>query len=125
MDIKIEISIDEEEIKEIVDDLRHEFARKSAIRIKNFNVISIPLGNASKNSQWIYYLSSYKEGEEERLSVTLKRFEKQPATYAPLKVSSAIVDIEDLSKLLERIAKIYLIMQHMMVGKKEVKKTFI
>lgn len=123
MTTKLEVYIDENEIRRIVDELKSEIDSKKGTKIKNVDIVSIALANATKNPEWTYYLLAYKNNSH--YTVTLKKFEKQPTFYTPLKISSTLTNIEDLSMLLQRIAKIYLIFQYLADKKDEFRKSFI
>jgi len=71
---------------------------------KGITVKSSVIGRSSKG-EWKYTLNYYLPTKD--ITILLKRFEKQPSSYAILKISDKITDVEDLESLLERIKRIY------------------
>lgn len=71
---------------------------------KGVTVKSIVIGKSSRG-EWKYTLNYYIPTND--VTILLKRFERQPSSYAILKISDKITEVEDLESLLEKIRKIY------------------
>ena len=83
---------------------------KKGIRVK-----SIVIGKSSRGD-WKYTLNFYEPTND--ITILLKRFEKQPSSYAILKISDKITEVEDLDSLIDKVKKIYNLLMTM---KKELK----
>ncbi len=106
------IEVDEEETKKLVDELIEIVEKTEEIKIKgNIMTKTISLGRASKRNEWKYILNLYQPNND--ITVTLKRFEKQPVAYAILKLTDKVTEVEDLESFLKRMSKLYLLIREM------------
>ncbi len=71
---------------------------------KGIEVRSLVIGKSSIG-EWKYTLNYYLPTKD--ITILLKRFEKQPSSYAILKISDKITEVEDLDSLLNKVKKIY------------------
>lgn len=71
---------------------------------KGVTVKSIVIGKSSRG-EWKYTLNYYTPTND--ITILLKRFERQPSSYAILKISDKITEVEDIDTLLEKVRKIY------------------
>ncbi len=122
MGLEISIEVDDREIDELVTKVLGELdkAEESVIR-GDIRVKSIVLAEATKDPKWKYILDYYPD--EERYTVVINMGLKQPRRYAVFRLSSQVVTIEELKRLLTRIAKLYLLLEKL--GKVEGEKGLI
>ncbi len=106
------IEIDEGETKKLVEELIKLIEETEETKIKgNIKTKTVALGRASKRNEWKYILNLYKPNND--ITVTLKRFEKQPVAYAILKLTDKVTEVEDLESFLNRMSKLYLLVKEM------------
>lgn len=98
-----------EDIPQIVDKIISliEKAPKTRIRGK-IEVKTIIIG---KSGEWKYVLNIYQPTKD--ITLTLKRYEKQPASYAILKLTDKITEVEDLESFLKKMERMYLILDEL------------
>jgi hypothetical protein len=111
---RLTIEIDEEKIRETLEEILKLIEKAETVKIKgDVETKTISLGRAGKRSEWKYILNLYQPNMD--ITVTLKRFERQPVAYAILKLTDKVTEVEDLQSFLEKMAKLYILI-------KEIKK---
>jgi len=98
-----------EDITEIVDKIVNLIDKAPKTRIKGkIDVKTIIIG---KSGEWKYILNIYQPTND--ITLTLKRYEKQPASYAILKLTDKITEVEDLESFLKKMERMYLILDEL------------
>jgi len=119
----VSVKIPEEDLKNIVDEIKKSLDESELMKLRGgIKVKSMQIASATGDSAWKYFLTYYLETGD--LTVTVKRFEKQPTSYAIVKVTDKVIDAEDFSNFVERMAKIYLLLKYLrkeLTGKEEKK----
>ncbi len=120
----IELKFDEMEIKDVVEQIKEVVERSEAMKLRGGVVAkSLQVSEAKLDSSWKYFLTYYPLTGD--LTITVKRFEKQPTSYAILKITDKIVEAEDFNSFIEKIAKMYIALKYLrkdLVGKEEAKE---
>lgn len=118
----------DDKIGGMVEELIKKINETKATKIRdNLKAKTVHLGRAGIQQEWRYFLNIYEPNID--ITVSLKRFEKQPISYAILKVTDKVTEVEDLKSFLERMLKLYIILkqlkQKMGIVEKEEEKEFI
>lgn len=120
----IELKFDEMEIKDIVNQIKEVIEKSEAMKLRGGVVAkSLQVSEAKLDSSWKYFLTYYPLTGD--LTITVKRFEKQPTSYAILKITDKIVEVEDFNSFIEKIAKMYIALKYLrkdLIGKEEAKE---
>ena len=119
----ISIKIPEDDLKAIADEIKKDLEESETLKLRGgIKVKSMQVASATLDSAWKYFLTYYPDTGD--LTITVKRFEKQPTSYAIIKVTDKVVEAEDFNNFVERMAKTYLLLKYLrrdLIGK-EVKK---
>lgn len=69
----------------------------------------IELGEADGDASWKYFLTYYPSTGD--FTISLKRFKNQSNSFAILKITDKITEVETFESFIERVGKAYLILR--------------
>lgn len=103
-------SITSADIGLLVNELVKLIESSKEVRFKKGGISKvIELGEADKDSSWKYFLTYYPATGD--FTISLKRFKNQSNSFAVLKLTDKIVEVEPFEMFIERVAKAYLILR--------------
>ncbi len=80
------------------------------VRFKKGGVSKVvELGDANKDPSWKYFLTYYPSTGD--FTISLKRFKNQSNSFAILKITDKLVEVESFEEFIEKVAKAYLILR--------------
>ncbi len=103
-------SITSADIGLMVNELVKLIESSKEVRFKKGGVSKVvELGEADKESSWKYFLTYYPATGD--FTISLKRFKNQSNSFAILKLTDKVVEVESFEEFIEKVAKAYLILR--------------
>ncbi len=94
----------------IVNELIKLLEESKEIRFKKGSVSKvIELGEANGDASWKYFLTYYPSTGD--FTISLKRFKNQSNSFAILKITDKITEVESFEDFIERVGKAFLILR--------------